>query len=125
MEPKILVLDEPTAGLDPQGREDILALIKKLKEEVCPTIIIVTHNMDEIAKEAGHIIALFKGEIVYNGTPLEVFSHEDFKEKTRLEYPTATYIANEIRKQGVDIKQVVTPEELVSELARIKEGKNV
>ena len=125
MEPKILVLDEPTAGLDPQGREDILALIKKLKEEVCPTIIIVTHNMDEIAKEADHIIALFKGEIVYNGTPLEVFSHEDFKEKTRLEYPTATYIANEIRKQGVDIKQVVTPEELVSELARIKEGKNV
>ena len=125
MEPKILVLDEPTAGLDPQGREDILALVKKLKEEVCPTIIIVTHNMDEIAKEADHIIALFKGEIIYNGTPLEVFSHEDFKEKTRLEYPTATYIANEIRKQGVDIKQVVTSEELVSELARIKEGKNV
>ncbi len=125
MEPKILVLDEPTAGLDPQGREDILALIRKLKEEVCPTIIIVTHNMDEIAKEADHIIALFKGEIVYNGTPLEVFSHEDFKEKTRLEFPTATYIANEIRKQGVDIKQVVTSEELVSELARIKEGKNV
>ena len=125
MEPKILVLDEPTAGLDPQGREDILALIKKLKEEVSPTIIIVSHNMDEVAKEADHVIALSDGEIIYDGTPEEVFTRPDFKGRTSLDYPIATYISNELRNKGIDIKQVVTVKDLVAELARIKEGKNV
>ena len=125
MEPKILVLDEPTAGLDPQGREDILTLIKKLKEEVSPTIIIVSHNMDEVAKEADHVIALSDGEIIYDGTPEEVFTRSDFKGRTSLDYPIATYISNELRNKGIDIKQVVTVKDLVAELARIKEGKNV
>ena len=66
MEPKILILDEPTAGLDPQGREDILELIKQLKKEVSPTIIIVSHNMDEIAKMADHIIVMSEGYIIYD-----------------------------------------------------------
>ena len=65
------------------------------------------------------------GEIIYDGTPEEVFTRPDFKGRTSLDYPIATYISNELRNKGIDIKQVVTVKDLVAELARIKEGKNV
>ena len=122
MEPKILVLDEPTAGLDPQGREDILELINKLKKEVSPTIIIVSHNMDEIAKMADHIIVLSEGYIIYDGTPLDVFTQKDFKEKTELDVPMATKISYELQKKGINIPNVVTVNALVEELAKLKQG---
>ncbi len=122
MEPKILVLDEPTAGLDPQGREDILELINKLKKEVSPTIIIVSHNMDEIAKMADHIIVLSEGYIIYDGTPLDVFTQKDFKEKTELDIPMATKISYELQKKGINIPNVVTVNALVEELAKLKQG---
>ena len=122
MEPKILVLDEPTAGLDPQGREDILELINKLKKEVSPTIIIVSHNMDEIAKMADHIIVLSEGYIIYDGTPLDVFTQKDFKEKTELDIPMATKISYELQERGINIPNVVTVEALVEELAKLKQG---
>ena len=122
MEPKILILDEPTAGLDPQGREDILELIKQLKKEVSPTIIIVSHNMDEIAKMADHIIVMSEGYIIYDGTPIEVFTRPDFKEKTELDLPMATRIADTLQERGIDIPDVVTVEALVEELAKLKKG---
>lgn len=122
MEPKILVLDEPTAGLDPQGREDILKLINKLKKEISPTIIIVSHNMDEIAKMADHIIVLSEGYIIYDGTPLDVFTQKDFKEKTELDIPMATRISYELQERGINIPNVVTVEALVKELAKLKQG---
>ena len=122
MEPKILVLDEPTAGLDPQGREDILELINKLKKEVSPTIIIVSHNMDEIAKMADHIIVLSEGYIIYDGTPLDVFTQKDFKEKTELDIPMATKISYELQEKGINIPNVVTVKALVEELAKLKQG---
>lgn len=122
MEPKILVLDEPTAGLDPQGREEILDLIKQLKKEVSPTIIIVSHNMDEIAKMADHIIVMSEGYIIYDGTPIEVFTQPDFKEKTELDLPMATRIADTLQERGINIPDVVTVEALVEELAKLKKG---
>lgn len=122
MEPKILVLDEPTAGLDPQGREEILDLIKQLKKEVSPTIIIVSHNMDEIAKMADHIIVMSEGYIIYDGTPIEVFTRPDFKEKTELDLPMATRIADTLQERGINIPDVVTVEALVEELAKLKKG---
>lgn len=122
MEPKILVLDEPTAGLDPQGREEILDLIKQLKKEVSPTIIIVSHNMDEIAKMADHIIVMSEGYIIYDGTPIEVFTQPDFKEKTELDLPMATRIADTLQEKGINIPDVVTVEALVEELAKLKKG---
>ena len=122
MEPKILILDEPTAGLDPQGREDILELIKQLKKEVSPTIIIVSHNMDEIAKMADHIIVMSEGYIIYDGTPIEVFTRPDFKEKTELDLPMATRIADTLQERGIDIPDVVTVDALVEELAKLKKG---
>ena len=121
MEPKILVLDEPTAGLDPQGREEILDLIKQLKKEVSPTIIIVSHNMDEIAKMADHIIVMSEGYIIYDGTPIEVFTQPDFKEKTELDLPMATRIADTLQERGINIPDVVTVEALVEELAKLKD----
>ena len=122
MEPKILILDEPTAGLDPQGREDILELIKQLKKEVSPTIIIVSHNMDEIAKMADHIIVMSEGYIIYDGTPIEVFTQPDFKEKTELDLPMATRIADTLQEKGINIPDVVTVDALVEELAKLKKG---
>ena len=122
MEPKILVLDEPTAGLDPQGREEILDLIKQLKKEVSPTIIIVSHNMDEIAKMADHIIVMSEGYIIYDGTPIEVFTQPDFKEKTELDLPMATRIADTLQERGINIPDVVTFEAVVEELAKLKKG---
>ena len=122
MEPKILVLDEPTAGLDPQGREEILDLIKQLKKEVSPTIIIVSHNMDEIAKMADHIIVMSKGYIIHDGTPIKVFTQPDFKEKTELDLPMATRIADTLQERGINIPDVVTVEALVEELAKLKKG---
>lgn len=122
MEPKILVLDEPTAGLDPQGREEILDLIKQLKREVSPTIIIVSHNMDEIAKMADHIIVMSEGYIIYDGTPIEVFTQPDFKEKTELDLPMATRIADTLQEKGINIPDVVTVDALVEELAKLKKG---
>ena len=122
MEPKILVLDEPTAGLDPKGREDILDLIKKLKAEVSPTIIIVSHNMDEIAKMSDHIIVLSDGYIVFDGKPIDVFTAPDFKEKTELDIPMATRIAYGLQNKGINIPNVVTVEALIEELTKLKMG---
>lgn len=76
MEPKILVLDEPVAGLDPQGREEILALVKKLQKEVSPTVIMVSHNMDDIAVIADRIVALKDGKLIADGTPKKCFQTE-------------------------------------------------
>lgn len=84
MEPKILVLDEPVAGLDPQGREEILALVKKLQKEVSPTVIMVSHNMDDIAVIADRIVALKDGKLIADGTPKRCFQTE-----------------NSLRKQGL------------------------
>lgn len=118
MQPKILVLDEPVAGLDPSGREEILALIQKLQREVSPTVLMVSHNMDDIARLADRIVALRDGEIVADSTPREVFTSGKIEE-LGLELPMATRISARLRERGIDIPAAVVPSELSDSLLRL------
>lgn len=126
MRPEILVLDEPVAGLDPAGREEILALVKKLQKEVSPTIILVSHNMDDIAVMADRIIALKDGKIVADGTPKEVFSNRKHIEEIGLDVPFATQLSDEFTARGYDLpKDIISLDELAAELAKIKKNEGV
>ena len=124
MQPKILILDEPVAGLDPVGREEILALVKKLQKEVSPTVIMVSHNMDDIAVIADRIVALKDGKIVADGTPKEVFSNRQLISDIGLDVPCASHLADEFISRGIPVaKDVISMDELCRELARIKAEK--
>ena len=124
MQPKVLVLDEPVAGLDPVGREEILALVKKLQKEVSPTVIIVSHNMDDMALIADRIVALKDGKIVADGTPKEVFGNRNLIVDAGLDLPTATRLTDTLIARGVPLKRdIVTMDELANELGKILSSK--
>ena len=124
MEPKILILDEPVAGLDPVGREDILALVKKLQKEVSPTVIMVSHSMDDVAVVADRIIALKDGKVVLDGTPKQVFSQRQLIADIGLDVPCATRLAGEFISRGLPVaNDVVSMDELCRELVAIKARK--
>lgn len=126
MQPEILVLDEPVAGLDPAGREEILALVKKLQKEVSPTIILVSHNMDDIAVMADRIVALKDGKIVADGTPKEVFSDRKHIEEIGLDVPFATALSDEFIARGFDLpKDIISLDELADALSKIRENEGV
>ncbi len=128
MEPKILVLDEVAAGLDPEGREDILKLIKKLQKEKCPTVVLISHNMDDIASLADRILVLSKGRVEFLGTPKEVFKNYDRMNELKLGVPLATRIQKKLEEKGMSFSDVcVTADQLAHELKRIsaKEAENV
>lgn len=128
MEPKILVLDEVAAGLDPEGREDILKLIKKLQKEKCPTVVLISHNMDDIASLADRILVLSKGRVEFLGTPKEVFANYDRMNELKLGVPLATRIQKKLEAKGMRFSEVcVTADQLAHELKRIsaKEAENV
>ena len=123
MEPKILVLDEPFAGLDPEGVREITALILKLKSEICPTIITVTHDMDSASTLADRIIALREGKIVADGTPKEVFGNRALIKEIGLDVPFVARIVDKLEERGIILnKNIVTIEELTTELERIRTG---
>lgn len=107
MEPKILILDEPTAGLDPKGREDILAQIKILHKEYGMTIIMVSHSMEDVAKIADRVIVMNSGEIVLDGEIAEVFKEIEILEKIGLAVPQVTYLIRELRKKGFNISEEI------------------
>lgn len=128
MEPKILVLDEVAAGLDPEGREDILKLIKKLQKEKCPTVILISHNMDDIAYLADRILVLSKGKAEFLGTPKEVFANYDRMNELKLGVPLTTRIQKKLEAKGMRFSEVcVTAEQLAIELKKMnaKEADNV
>lgn len=119
MEPDVLILDEPTAGLDPKGRDEILEQIKKLHEENHITIILVSHSMEDVAKYVGRIIVMNQGEAMYDGTPKEVFAHYKELEKVGLAAPQVTYIMNALAEKGFDVStDVTTIEEATEEIFR-------
>ena len=121
MQPKILVLDEPVAGLDPVGRAEILALIKQLQKDVSPTIIMVSHNMDDIAVLADRIIAMHDGRIELDGTPEEVFCNREKIKEIGLDLPMATRVRDKIVEKGIDLPDgIVTPKQLESALLALK-----
>lgn len=126
MEPKILILDEPTAGLDPKGRDDILDQIKILHEKYNMTIILVSHSMEDVAKIAEKVIVMNKGKVALQGTPSEVFKEVDTLEKIGLGVPQVTYLMRELRNKGFKVSdEVYTIEQCKKELLKIfKNNKN-
>ncbi|MFA6940563.1 MAG: energy-coupling factor transporter ATPase [Clostridiaceae bacterium] len=120
MEPKVLILDEPTAGLDPKGRDEILNNIKELKKEYNMTIILVSHSMEDVAKLAGRIIVMSSGKIILDGEPKEVFKQVDLLENVGLAVPQVTYLIRELRKKGFDVSdEIYTIDEAKRQLLKI------
>jgi len=105
MEPQVLVLDEPCAGLDPRGREEILGLIKKLHEEAGTTIVMVSHSMDDVASLAERVIVMNHGEIAMDGAPRDVFSCGEELRGMGLDVPQAVQLAQKLRDRGFDIPE--------------------
>ena len=103
MKPEVLILDEPTAGLDPKGRDEILDQIKKLHEETGMTVILFSHSMEDVAKYVGRLIVLNHGRIMYDDTPEKVFRHYRELEEMGLAAPQLTYILNDLKKNGFDV----------------------
>lgn len=117
MEPEVLVLDEPTAGLDPQGRKEMMDMFLRLHQEKGMTIVLVTHLMDDVANFADHVIVLEKGRIVKAGAPEEVFKDIDWLKKRQLGVPTAAAFAEKLTKQGVTFQNLpLTANQLADEL---------
>ncbi len=108
MKPEILVLDEPTAGLDPKGRDEILGLIKNLHETQDITVVLVSHSMEDVANYAERIVAVDNGKILMEGTPREVFKNYKELEKVGLAAPQVTYILNELKEKGFDLDENAT-----------------
>lgn len=106
--PEVLILDEPTAGLDPKGRDEILDQIAKLHEVRKMTIILVSHSMEDIARYADRIMVMNQGEKAFDGTPKEVFEHYKELEAMGLAAPRVTYIAHELKAHGVAIEDDIT-----------------
>lgn len=100
MKPQMLILDEPTAGLDPKGRDEILKQIKRLQTETGMTILLVSHSMEDVAEYVDRIIVMNKGHIMYDDTPREVFSHYKELEEVGLAAPQMTYVLQELKKRG-------------------------
>ena len=117
MKPKVLVLDEPTAGLDPKGRDDILDQIAYLHKETGMTVILVSHSMEDIARYADRIIVMNKGEVMYNDEPAKVFAHYKELEKVGLAAPQVTYIMHDLKEEGFPVNaEVTTVEEAAKEI---------
>ncbi len=112
MHPEVLVLDEPMAGLDPVGRDEILELLKKLHEEQNITIVLVSHSMDDVAKYADRVLVMNKGELVLDGEPKKVFQYEKELEKIGLGIPQSDKVIHKLRDTGINIeKECITAEE--------------
>ena len=108
MKPEVLILDEPTAGLDPKGRDEILGQIKKLHEEGNITVILVSHSMEDVANYVGRIIVMDHGRILYDDIPGNVFSHYKELEAVGLAAPQVTYIMHQMKHNGFPVKTDVT-----------------
>lgn len=119
MKPEVLILDEPTAGLDPKGRDEILQLIAKLHKENGMTIILVSHSMDDVAEYVDRILVMNKGKVMYDDEPREVFSHGAELEAIGLAAPQVTYIMHELKKNGYDVNtDAISVEEARDEILK-------
>lgn len=108
MQPKVLILDEPTAGLDPKGRDEILDQIAYLHKKSDLTVILVSHSMEDVAKYADRLIVMNRGKVMYNDKPKEVFAHYEELEKIGLAAPQVTYIMHDLKKMGFAVDASVT-----------------
>lgn len=103
MKPEVLILDEPTAGLDPAGRDEILDLVARMHRERGITVILVSHSMEDVAKYVQRIIVMNQGSVMYDGTPKEVFRHYKELEAVGLAAPQVTYLMNELKASGLQV----------------------
>lgn len=120
MQPKVLILDEPTAGLDPKGRDEILDCIAELHRKKEMTVILVSHSMEDVAKYVERIIVMNKGKVFLDGSPKDVFAHYKELEKIGLAAPEVTYIMNELAAKGLPVNtEATTLEEAKAEIIRV------
>ena len=123
MEPKVLILDEPTAGLDPRGRDEILSEIKSIHEKRKMTVILVSHSMEDVAKIAERIVVLDKGKVFLDGEPREIFRNEDKLLGVGLGIPQITSLMRTLKKKGLDINEdAITVEEAKESLKKYLRG---
>lgn len=117
MSPKMLILDEPTAGLDPQGRKEILDLISSLRKDAGITIVLVSHSMEDVAEYVDRIIVMNKGSVAFDATPKEVFSHYDELEEMGLAAPQVTYIVHKLKQKGLPVEtNAITIQEAANDI---------
>ena len=117
MQPKILILDEPTAGLDPKGRDEILGMIREMKKERNMTIILVSHSMDDVARYVDRIMVMGGGKLLYDDEPVKVFGHVRELESLGLAAPQITYIMKLLKEKGLSVDtQVLTVEAAAAEI---------
>ena len=122
MRPKVLVLDEPTAGLDPKGRDEILDQIAYLHKESDLTVILVSHSMEDIAKYADRIIVMNHGQVMYNDIPKKVFAHYNELEEVGLAAPQVTYIMHDLKERDLDVNaQATSIEEAADSIMNVLE----
>lgn len=123
MRPKVLVLDEPTAGLDPKGRDEILDQIAYLHKQSDMTVILVSHSMEDIAKYVDRIIVMNQGQVMYDDIPKRVFSHYKELERVGLAAPQVTYIMHELKEKGLAVSaEATTVEEAADEIMKALSG---
>lgn len=120
MKPRCIVLDEPTAMLDPNGRKEVLRTVEELRKKEKVTVILITHYMEEVI-DADKVFVMDHGHVVMEGTPREIFSQVDTLKKYRLDVPQVTILADELKKRGLDIPaRILRKEELVEAICRLK-----
>ena len=125
MKPEVLILDEPTAGLDPKGRDEILGQISRLRKETGMTVILVSHSMEDVAEYVDRLIVMNKGRVMYDDVPKEVFRHWRELEDVGLAAPQVTYILHELRERGLEVDvDATTIEEAASSIVNVLAGKN-
>lgn len=120
MQPEVLILDEPTAGLDPKGRDEILKQIKQLQSETGMTILLVSHSMEDVAEYVERIIVMNKGSVMYDDVPKNVFRHYKELEEVGLAAPQVTYIMHALQKKGMDVDvEATTIEEATESILKV------
>ena len=120
MKPEMLILDEPTAGLDPRGRDELMERLVKLHEEQNMTVVLVSHSMEDVARYVNRLIVMNDGEVLYDGTPKEVFAHYKELEQIGLSAPQVTYVMNDLLEAGLPVRtDATTIEEAKAEILRV------
>ena len=122
MEPEVLILDEPTAGLDPVGREEILANIEAYRKAKNATIMMVSHSMEDVARLTDRLLVMNHARLAFDGTPAEVFAHAEELVEMGLSIPQVTQVFLHLRKMGVNVENVYTIDQAIAELKRIRGG---
>ena len=124
MKPEVLILDEPTAGLDPMGRDEILDQIAAIQKERKITVILVSHSMEDVAKYVDRLIVMDHGSVQFDGTPGEVFAHYKELESMGLAAPQVTYVMQALRQKGISVGDATTVEEARDEILRFIKNSN-